>query len=326
MAKVFVYTVPRKTATKISEVANGRNVRLNQTKITRGCQDTFMALPSIKTGLLNTGLDSLVENPYKDSNELPLGFEHMKSKDKVKEQHIVEIKYGLPFNYLSNEQYDRKNDVKGKEKTFYQTFNFKLNDGLTVLDTDKRDDYLAYKIMTASKRFANSKKDLDSGKFPDAIYYIGIENETEDIKFKKKQKVNNALAKLANSDFDSITQKKVVKILELAKGNLTDQQSYNTLSSFIEDTTVGKDNISEFERIYKLLETADGREEFEARYLLQDLIDSWIVSEKQGTYIWNAKKLTLGQRKEEAVKFLINPEKQEEQEELKRQLAAKKAV
>lgn len=326
MAKVFINTVARKTATKVSEVVNGKNVRLNQTKITRGCQDTFQALPSIKTGALNTGLDEMVENPFKDDNSLPQGFEFMKGKEKVKEQHIVEIKYGLPVNYLSNEPYDKNKDKVGKEKTFYQTFVFKLNDGLTILDLDKRDDYLAYKIILKSKRFANSKKELDSGKYPDAMYYIGLENETEEIKFKKKQKVNNAIAKLADSDFDTETQKKTVKILELTKGSITNQQAYNMLSSFVEDTTPGKDNVAEFEKVYKLLDTADGREEFEARYFLQDLLDNWVISEKQGTYVWNSKKLTLGQRKEDAVKFLLNPEKQEEQDELKRQLIAKKTV
>lgn len=326
MAKVFVYTRPRKTATKVSEVVNGKNIRLNQTKITRGCQDTFQALPSIKTGLLNTGLDTLVDNPHKTDESLPMGFEFMKGKDKVKEQHIVEIKYGLPYNFLTPEPYDRNKDKIGKEKTFYQTFVFKLNDGVTILDLDKRDDFLTYKIMLASRKFANSKKDLDAGRFPDALYFIGLENETEDIKFKKKQRVNNSIAKLADSDFDSETQKKMIKVLELAKGNITNQQAYNTLSAYIEDTTPGKDNVAEFDKMYKLLETADGREEFEARYFLQDLIDNWVVSEKQGTYIWNSKKLTLGQRKEDAVKFLINPEKQEEQEELKRQLLAKKTT
>lgn len=326
MSKVFVYTVPRKTATKVSEVVNGKNVRLNQTKITRGCQDTFMALPSIKTGLLNTGLEEIVDNPLKDDSSLPMGFEFIKGKDKVKEQHLVEVKYGLPYNFLTNEVYNKNKDKIGTEKTFYQTFVFKLNDGLTVLDLEKRDDFLAYKIILKSKRFANSKKDLDNGRFPDAMYYIGLENETEEIKFKKKQRVNNAIAKLADSDFDTETQKKMVKILELAKGNVTNQQAYNTLSAYVEDTTPGKDNTGEFEKFYKLLETADGREEFEARYFLQDLIDNWIISEKQGTYIWNSKKITLGQRKEDAVKFLMNPEKQEEQEELKRQLVAKKTI
>ena len=325
MSKVFVYTVPRKTATKVSEIVNGKNIRLNQTKITRGCQDAFQALPSVKTGRLNTGLNEMVENPYKDSNSLPQGFEHLKGKEKVKEQYLVELKYNLPYNYLSDEPFDRNKNL-GKERTFYQNFVFKLNDGLTVLDTENRDDFLAYKIMLASKKFANSKKDLDSGKYPDALYYIGIENETEEIKFKKKQKVNSAIAKLEDSDFDPETQRKMVKVLELAKGNLTNQQVYNILSSYIEDAAPGKDNVAEFNKMYDLLETAHGREEFEARFLLQDLIDNWIVTEKQGTYIWNSKKLVLGQRKEDAVMFLMNPEKQDEQEELKRQLAAKKLI
>lgn len=325
MAKVFVYTVPRKTATKISEVTNGKNVRLNQTKITRGCRDAFVALPSASKGCrLNTGLNEYVDNPYKSGEGLPAGFDSLKGSEKVKEQHLVEIKFGLPMNYLSDEP---QNATAAKNRdyvpSFYQTFKFSLNDGLTVLDTENMNDYLAYRIMLASKKFANSKKELDSGKWPEAIYYIGLEHETEDIKYQKKQRLNSALAKLANSDFDPITQRKMVKVLGLAKGKLTDQQTYNLLSSFIEENTPGKDNINEFEKMYKLLSTADGREEFEARYFLQELQDKWIVTEYQGTYTWNAKKMVIGQRKEEAIRFLMNPEKQSEQIELKAQLEAK---
>jgi len=328
MAKVFVSTVPRKTATKISEVVNGKtNVRLNQTKITRGCRDTFAILPSAsRGGALNTGLNKYVDNPYKDGTGLPAGFEALKGADTVREQHLVEIKFNKPYGYFTDEPYNRNNFDKDKAPTFYQTFKFSMNDGVTILDTENMNDYLAYRAMLVSKKFAPSRKDLEAGKYPDAMYYISLENETEDIKYRKVQRLNSATAKLADSDFDPETQKKMIKVLGIAKGILTNQQAYNLLDSYIKDATPGKDNITEFEKMYNLLTTADGREEFEARYLLQDLQDAWIVSEYQGTYTWGAKKMVLGQRKDDAVKFLMNPEKQDEVKELKKQLVAKRSI
>jgi len=328
MAKVFVYTVPRKTATKISEVTNGKTTnRLNQTKITRGCRDSFAVLPSAsRGGFLSTGLNNYVDNPFKDGVGLPAGFDSLRGRDKVKEQHLVEIKFNLPFNFLTDEPYNRNNLSKDYVPSFYQTFKYSLNDGLTIFDTDKRDEYLAYRAMLVSKKFAPSKKDLDAGRYPDAMYYIGKENETEDIKYNKKQRLNSAIAKLSDSDFDPEMQKKMIKVLNLSKGNLTNTQAYNLLDTYISDTTPGKDNITEFEKMFTLLKTPDGRAEFEARFLLQELQDSWIVSEYQGTYTWNAKKITLGQRKEDAIRFLLNPEKQDEVKELKRQLSAKRSI
>lgn len=329
--KVFVYTIPRLTATKVSEIVNRKNVRLNQTKITRGCKDTFMILTSAKTGKLNTGLAIVVDNPYKGSTSLPAGFEWLKDKEQVKLQHIKEIEHGVSFNYYTDEPAPRDRS-KNDKPTFFQMFSYKLNDGLTVFDLEKRDDELTYYVMLASKFFANSRKAWEERKFPEAVYYLSEQEETEDLKYEKKQLRDKALAILSSGKAsDTETQKKILKILmpKDSKGDFRATKVYNLLSSAIETNEVDHTGVTFVERFNKLIskmENAKGREEVEAAVFLQDLINNWIVSEKQGTYNWKSKDITIGATKDKATQFLMDPDKQEYHDALKEELAAKTAV
>ena len=71
--KVYVQAVIKPTATKVSEIVNGKNQKLNQMKISRNIYNVFSVLQSEKTGKLKTGLNKYVDNPYKetDPKDLP---------------------------------------------------------------------------------------------------------------------------------------------------------------------------------------------------------------------------------------------------------------
>lgn len=58
MKKVFIYSIPRETATKISDWVNDSSGRrLKKTKVGR-CTDTIVALYDPKTGGLKNGLSN----------------------------------------------------------------------------------------------------------------------------------------------------------------------------------------------------------------------------------------------------------------------------
>lgn len=329
--KVFVYTIPRPTATKVSEIVNHRNVKLNQTKITRGCKDTRQALLSEKTGKLSTGLAIMVDNPYKDDKSLPVGFEGLAGKEKVKLQHIKEIEHGVPFDYYTDEPFNRANPRK-KEPTFFQTFKFGINDGMTVFDLGKRDDELAYYVMLASKFFANSKRAWEERKYPDAVYYISEQEESDDLKYEKRQQRDKATALLSVGKLsDNETQRKLLKILlpKESKGELRAQKVYNLLSSAIDSNErdfTGLTFIERFNKVISLLDHPKGKEEFEARAFLQDLINNWIVSEKNGSFQWKSKDMSIGATKEKALQFITDPDKQEYYDALVDELRAKTAI
>lgn len=331
--KVYVQTVIKPTATKVSEIVNGKNQKLNQMKISRNIYNVFSVLQSEKTGKLKTGLNKYVDNPYKetDPKDLPnKDFGFVVGKDKILLQHLKEIEYNLPLNYLTDEAVDRGKRGALDNPTFYQTFKYKLNDGTTIFDLNNMNDDLAYHAMLESKYFANSKKELDENKFPFAIHYISLENESDELKYKKKYQKDKAKGTLTFGDLATPEmQRKFVKVLvpQVGKGNLTDIQAYNTLSTAIEDNTKGVDGINfidKFLKMYEEIQTPKGRETFEASVLLQELINNRVVTEKQGTYTFVSKDLVIGQNKNKAIEFILNPEKQDLLEEMEQILKAKK--
>lgn len=127
---------------------------------------------------------------------------------------------------------------------------------------------------------------------------------------------------------DPVTKRKTVTALGLAKATayLTEEQVHNLLFDFIDKSgyTDGS-NIDKFTEIFQLTTNAKGREELEARVLLQKAIDARVVYEKQGGYNWNRAEglITIGETLSEAVDFIMNPKKDALVEELEEEIKAK---
>lgn len=327
--KVIIKTIPRDTASKISEFRNGVNgKKMNRTKLGR-CKDTIRALGSNKLGgNLLTGLDKVVNNPYyKTQKDLPKEFDYLKEQETATLQEILEVKHKRPKGYYTNRAWQPSDGYKGENLTFFQKFKVALNDGATILDLSNPLEEISYYLLKASPKVAESNKPEDRQKKPKADFYIADKNESIQEKFTKKKLYNEAATKLNDPKFTPSYQRKLTKILGLIKGDATtipDEQIYLFLDTFIEDGLKGKeDNLNQFLDTYKLTQSAEGRNELEALVLLEDLVTYRLVSDSRGTYTWISKQIVIGQRKAEAVDFLLDPKKQPERDELERQLKAK---
>lgn len=321
--KVIIKSRPRKSVLKLSEVTNSNgNQSLNRTKMGK-CTDAIGAPYDARTGRLKTGLNRVIDNPYKGDDSLNEEFKYISSRDKITKQEEMEIKYGLPKGYLSDAPPSQRRK-KGEELTFLQEFKFHLNDGSTVFDTETLEGELAYEISKVCKHVANSEKELKDHLWPHATHYIAIRNESEALKYKRQSEIDQAIANLRSEQMDDVTQIKILKALNMIKGSTTKERAYTMLSDFIRETSEVNSNARKFNDLYNLLSTQEGREDIDAQALLKDLLDNWIISEKAGTYTWIRKGLNLGQRKEDAIRFLIDPNKQPERDELERELKAKR--
>lgn len=329
---VYVYKIPKPTATKISEIVNGKNQkRLNQTKITRGISERFQPLISAKTRRLATGLDVEVDNPYKGEQVSDPDFQFLSIQDKALLQNIIEYKFNRKKGELHSEPADPNQKKYLENPSFFQTFVYHLNDGVTVFDLSNFNNLLAYYCMLASKKFANSKKEYESGKFPDADYYLASVDEGDFEKFTKKQVKDRAKAELTMGVIaDSETQKKFVRLLlpTAGKGKLTDAQCYNLISEAVDTNERYKDGeefLTKYNKLINLLKDAPGKARFNALVLLQEGLNSFVLSEKAGTYTWLAKDMIIGASKEKAVEFMLDPNKGDLVEELQEQILARKA-
>lgn len=187
---------------------------------------------------------------------------------------------------------------------------------------------MGYYVCLASKKVANSEKEWRSHKWPDADFFIAIESESDDLKYKNNELKSKAFASLHSTDLTNDNKRKTVSLLNLAsaKSDLTEMQVHNLLYDYVDKSsfTPGS-NLDKFSEVRVLLTTAPGREEFEARYLLKQATDLRVVYEKQDTFTWIRPKgtIVLGDTYRDAIGFLLNPKKDTLTEELKADIKAK---
>lgn len=155
-----------------------------------------------------------------------------------------------------------------------------------------------------------------------------MENEAEELKFKRNELKSKAFASLHDASMTPSIGEKFVVILELVRtgSTLTPEQVHNVLYEYIDKSTFAPgSNLDKYSELTNLLKTPKGREEIEARYLLKKAIDSRVIQEKQGAYTWARPTgvITVGETYTEAVEFLMNPKKSSLVEDLENEIKAK---
>lgn len=316
---VYINTIPRNTVSNVSEFRNlgqrGQTGRkLNKTKIFEHCKEGIQALYSPKIGGLKTGL-------YKKIT--------LEDGTKITLQEWAENKWGLEKGFLTNRPFRKGDSMKETDLTYFQTKVWKLNDGLTILDLENLDDWCFYQVCLESKYIANSEKEWKSHKWPKATHYIALENESQEIKYKKNNAKSTAFAKLHHKSMTLPWKRKLIVTLGLSnsRNELKEERIENMLFDSIMENKQYADGstfIEKFIEAYNKLNSVDGRVRLENEYLLNCLTDYLIVGEKYGTYTWISKGLEIGNSKVEAIDFLCNPKKQTQVEELEKELKLKK--
>lgn len=243
-------------------------------------------------------------------------------------QDKLEKKWNLTKGFLNNKTWRKGDSLAEENMSYYQRKSWKLNDGATVLDTKAMDDELGYYMYLDSKFVANSEREWREHKWPKATHYIALENEAEELKYKRNEVKSKAFAALHAEDMTPTMREKFCAILNLsnARSVLSSEQSHNTLFEYIDKTSYGPgSNIEKFLELCTLLKTPLGREEAEARFTLKRGLDTRTIYERQGAYIWPKAtgQITLGETLSEAVQFLLNPKKQALAQELEEEMKLK---
>lgn len=97
----------------------------------------------------------------------------------------------------------------------------KLENCTMFLDTTKPMDYIKWKIMRASKRVANSKKEANDNILPEATHYIHDEEEAEEEKVAKMQLKEQVYALMAG--LPASAKARFVLILSDTKRKVSDR-------------------------------------------------------------------------------------------------------
>lgn len=287
------------------------------------CKDGLMALFSPKVG----GLANYISyTPWIEEGKQVLD----ENNQPLTLQDKLEKKWNKPKGYFTNKAWTPGDSLKDEEMTYFQKKRWKFADGCTVFDLDNMDDELGYYMALASQMVANSEREYLSHKWPKAQWYIALENESDDIKYSRNELKSKTFAKLHSEELTNVYKRKFVSLLDLAssKSTLTDQQVHNLLYDYIEKSsfTPGS-NIEKFNELMTLLSTNTGREEFEARFILKQALDTRVVTEKQSTYTWirPSGMIVIGDKYSEAIAFILNPKKSGLLEDMMSEINAKLA-
>jgi hypothetical protein len=321
---VFIMSIPRQTATGISDwVSTSSGLKMKKTKVGRAT-DSLVALPSQKIG----GLANYISYNYK-VDPATGQVEKDENGEQITIQTFLEKKWGKPKGFFSNALPPKDYKGSGADLGYYFNKSWQLLDGTTVLDLSKMDDEIGYYVMLASSKVANSEKEWREHKWPKATHYIALENESEEIKYKRTQAKTKAFSFLHDSHLTDSVKQKLIALLDVASSRtkLSTEQIHNLLFDYIDATTspAGK-NIDKFNHYMSLLKTADGKAKFEVMYMLKQAQEVRLVYSKQDIWTWireSGATLVIGDKYSEAVDFLLNPKKKDEYDELKAQIKAK---
>lgn len=320
--KVFIKPVPGlESVFNIHEWKAKSGKKLNKTKLSRYSVDTMSALYSRSLGHRKTGLHYLVPNPYAKFTIEQLGekYKHLIGREEVTLQEKLEYEHRKDPGF-----YSPRMTREGEAPTYFTDFKFKLRDGTNVLDLTIPEHEIAYYVLLDSKFVAKSLKEYHEYKKPHARYYIAQEDEDQEIQYRASKAKDMAIARLNSDD---ITEENLILIAKSLGwySNQSFTTLYNKFSTNIKaaDLKEPLNALSEFTKIVKLLDTPTGREELNARATLFDLTSARIVTENKGTFVWHAKGLTIGYSKEEAIDFIMDPNKMDAVTSMKKELAAK---
>lgn len=318
---VFIKSIPRQTATGISEwTSEASGKKLYKTKIGRAV-DRIMALYSAKVG----GLANYISyNYYTDpATGQPVLNE---KKQPITLQEHLETKWNKPPGYFSNQAASRNYKGDGSDLGYYYQKAWILRDGTTVLDLNLMDDEIGYYVMLASSLVANSEQEWRSHKWPKAKYYIALENETEELRHSKNKLKARCLGTLEQMEFTDKMKRTVATLLGLvnAKSEISTFQVYNLLVDYIETNNVT--NLEKYLSFVNLIKTSDGRTRLDAMWTLALAKDLGIIYSKQDTWTWitpQGQQINIGDRYAEAVDYLLSPKKETELDEILTQIKEK---
>lgn len=276
---------------------------------------------------LNTGFHKMTTNPWAEKiDTISSVYKHLEGKEKISYQDYFEVRLGLEPGTLTSVPkpiFDKKVALPWIQK-WYRDFK-----DVTVLDLDDPEDEMTHHLLlhTSPDKCANSFDEIT----PHSRMYISLVHEDEEKQVRRNEKIEEGIANLVDlkRTYSSDEMYKVAVVLNLAKGSVNDTMVKNSLSTFITEKSKSQiDNIADFNEVYELF-TGDvkQKEEFEAKYLLKELINNRIVSDYRGKYTWASKKNTnlelIGRSEAEALNFLLDIDNRGYREELVEELKAK---
>ena len=267
------------------------------------------------THRLETGLDTLFKNPFKDmdaseiSSTYSLGVEWQEplkevvKQNKITRQMYFEILANVAPGFYTSEiiggtifNEGWRNAAKKAPKNYLQKFKIHLYPRPNRFASDTPRGRLAMELIKMHPSIAPS---LELANTSLHNFYISEENEAEVRINEKRDKIAEA-----NYYYYTFKQKETpLKRYQLAillkdahghtvvKGELSDDKVTHALNTYISETSPRQmDNVEYFIEKCTLLESSEGSERFEIEYLIQQAYNTNVMTNMDGYIIWHSQK------------------------------------
>lgn len=300
---------------KTFDPVTGEEVNSAQLHQSRGSKvhDKYKFKADYSKRRLVTGLDELIDNPFLGKKATELQVEYGLSKlwdsllpslveeERISKQREFEVKDGVdPDFYTSEMKGSTLMDAgKGTEKdseapTFLQKFELVLYPRANRFSTESPRGRLAIQLIKNHNRIASSLDDINSSSHR---FYISEENEAQERRVKKREKITEAAYnyETLKRKFEAFDRYKAAIILkdnvgsQILRGRATDDKVKEVLLEYISSSN--RHQLSNGERLTKLVERMSVAEEsykIDIEYLIQQALNSNVITARDGRFTWHS--------------------------------------
>lgn len=245
--------------------------------------------PVLTPSGLKTGLDKIVDNPYKDEPAYSpsWGEKVLSGKEKASLQHILEYKHKQEYNYYSGNHMDRivaSSEMHNQPFFLTDKCKLKLDGSVVFLNLNNPLDEVKYYMILSHPLVANSYADLDQGRNKNAVYYIVNEDEIVDTKLEKVKRETKAAAAL--EDLNAKEDAVIIAMafcLGLDDKAPTKQKSYKYIHALYNRS---EEDYATFTKFYEMYKDSGRREIFFANGMVQELLNYNVLRTRDNKYYW----------------------------------------
>lgn len=298
------------------------SVGMNRTKAFNkfGSPDEHFMFPiNHTTGRLVTGLDDLMLNPFKgeDVDSLRVKYSlpptwtngrlnYIIDNPSIPKQSYYEIIHSVDYDYYTSQVKSGtvfsttmgSTSVKQYRETaltYLQTFKYSLGDRPNRIVSGSPRNDLVLELIKVHPAIANTKYEINS-----AIhrFFISEENAERSDRLASVNIYNNAVYELVllTTKHSPFTIYKVATLLTdskgvpVVRGEVSLDTLLDRLNIFVHTQDKNKQhNLTKFLDVMTLVNSKENKEVFDMKYLLQQAINTKVISINSGWYIWHSK-------------------------------------
>lgn len=278
-----------------------------------GTEVTLKFLIDYNQNKYATGLDELVPNPFynlevdeviskynlsaKWIDVLP----KLLKQANISRQYAFEIADGVDPDYYTSSvkggtmfNFSPSQLLGKKDSTYIETFSVVFYDRPNRFTDETPRQRMAMQLVKNHNRIAKSKAEANPAEH---LFYISEENEAEMEKMRKQDIIDAAVTRkvILQTQASEFMNYKVASLLynhqdkPIITGVATKDGVKQDLNNYLHNKQFQLEYIDRFNTVMDLLDTKEGKQRFEVKYLIQQGLNTGVLKNTDGYLVWNSR-------------------------------------